>query len=42
MFKKIVSAMDTYTGDESLLLHALTAVTNLTHNSIDNRFRYFY
>jgi serine/threonine protein kinase len=40
VFKKIVAAMDNHMGDESVLLHALTAVTNITHNSIDNRFRF--
>lgn len=39
IFKKIVTAIDNHMGDENVLLHALTTVTNLTHNSIDNRFR---
>jgi hypothetical protein len=39
IIKKVVAAIDCHTGDEALLLHALTAVTNLTHNNVDNRFR---
>lgn len=39
IFKKIVAAIDNHMSEESVLLHALTAITNLTHNSIDNRFR---
>ena len=39
IFQKIVAAVDNHMNDESVLMHALTAMTNLTHNSIDNRFR---
>ena len=38
--KCIIQAMELYSDDESLLLHCCTAITNLVHNSIDNRSRF--
>lgn len=32
--------METLIDDETVLLHACTAITNLTHNSIENRQRF--
>lgn len=36
----LVAAMEYHSPDETVQLHALTTVTNLTHNSIDNRSRF--
>jgi serine/threonine protein kinase len=36
----LLDAMDKHTEDETLQLHAFTALTNLAHNSIDNRSRF--
>ena len=36
----ILNAMKNHENDETLQLHACTALTNLTHNSIDNRSRF--
>ncbi len=35
----IVKGMEVHEEDESLLLHACTALTNLLHNNTDNRKR---
>merc|ERR1711965_644400 len=35
-----LDAMRSHMTDETLQLHACTAITNLTHNSIDNRYRF--
>ena len=37
---KIVRAMDAHTDDETVQLHASTMLTNLMHNSSDNRSRF--
>ena len=36
----IVSALELYSDDINVLTYACTAITNLTHNSIDNRARF--
>eukprot|EP01034_Spumella_vulgaris_P029191 gene29191-36201_t len=36
----VIIALEKHAGDESVLLHTLTAVTNLTHNSMENRSRF--
>ncbi len=36
----IVSALELYSDDINVLTYACTAITNLTHNSIDNRSRF--
>jgi hypothetical protein len=38
--KLLVAAMEYHLHDETVEIHALTALTNLTHNSIDNRSRF--
>ncbi len=37
----ILKAMELFTIDEVLQLHACTTLTNLFHNSLENRSRYF-
>ena len=36
----LLQAMDRFVSDDTLILHGFTALTNLTHNSIDNRSRF--
>lgn len=36
----IVASMETFATDETVQLYAFTAVTNLTHNSFENRMRF--
>ena len=36
----ITDAMSNHIEDETVQLHAFTALTNLSHNSIDNRSRF--
>lgn len=40
VLKNIVVAMEEHSDDEALLLHACTALTNLLHNSMENRSRW--
>ncbi len=35
----IVAALEAHAEDETVLLHTSTAITNLTHNSMENRMR---
>jgi hypothetical protein len=37
--KAIVTALEEHANDESLLLHGCTLLTNLLHNSLENRHR---
>ena len=40
VIRMVLAAMTKHNdGDESVLLHALTALTNLMHNSLENRSR---
>lgn len=36
----IAKALEAHSEDETVLLHVSTAITNLTHNSMENRSRY--
>lgn len=36
----ITRALEKHADDETVLLHVFTAITNLTHNSMENRSRY--
>lgn len=38
--RKIAIAMQNHSDDESVTLHACTALTNLAHNNADNRARF--
>mmetsp|Transcript_16492 Transcript_16492/g.24827 ORF Transcript_16492/g.24827 Transcript_16492/m.24827 type:complete len:194 (+) Transcript_16492:265-846(+) len=38
--RRIVISLETHTDDENVILHACTALTNLAHNSADNRGRF--
>ena len=38
--KRIVIALETHSDDPSVVHHACTALTNLTHNNVDNRMRF--
>jgi hypothetical protein len=40
LMKAIVNALEEHADDESLLLHACTLLTNLLHNSLENRHRF--
>ena len=40
VMKCITCALERHVDDETVLLHASTAITNLTHNSMENRSRY--
>jgi hypothetical protein len=39
VIEAIVDAMERFGDDDSLMLHACTVLTNLTHNSMENRHR---
>jgi len=36
----VAAALENHSEDENVLLHVTTAITNLTHNSMENRMRY--
>ncbi len=36
----IIAALEEHADDENVLLHACTALTNLLHNSLENRHRF--
>jgi hypothetical protein len=40
LMKRIVIALETHSDDSSVVHHACTALTNLTHNNVDNRMRF--
>jgi Armadillo/beta-catenin-like repeat len=40
IMRLVCHSMENHSETESILLHATTAITNLTHNSIDNRSRF--
>eukprot|EP00603_Paraphysomonas_imperforata_P008089 CAMPEP_0114425158 /NCGR_PEP_ID=MMETSP0103-20121206/7086_1 /TAXON_ID=37642 ORGANISM="Paraphysomonas imperforata, Strain PA2" /NCGR_SAMPLE_ID=MMETSP0103 /ASSEMBLY_ACC=CAM_ASM_000201 /LENGTH=1121 /DNA_ID=CAMNT_0001593975 /DNA_START=46 /DNA_END=3411 /DNA_ORIENTATION=- len=40
VMKRIVIALETHSDDPSVVHHACTALTNLTHNNVDNRMRF--
>ena len=40
LMKRIVIALETHSDDDSVVHHACTALTNLTHNNVDNRMRF--
>ena len=35
----VAAALENHSEDETVLLHVTTAITNLTHNSMENRMR---
>jgi hypothetical protein len=37
--RRIVAAVDAFTGDDAVVMHGLTCITNMTHNSVENRYR---
>ena len=40
IMSSIAKALEQHSDDETVVLHTLTAITNLTHNSLENRSRY--
>lgn len=38
--RRVAIAMQNHSDDESVILHAYTALTNLAHNNADNRARF--
>lgn len=40
IMKSLVAALENHKDDETVQLHICTAITNLTHNSFENRSRY--